>query len=56
MSWEMTMARALISSQPQIPLGPSQGSGDWGATGVPNGRRILFSEKKKAISTVMPLM
>jgi hypothetical protein len=54
MSWEMAMARALISCQPQIPWDPARGQ----ATGVPLECQmvclILLSKEKEAILSVIP--
>lgn len=55
MSWEMAMARALISCQPQIPWDPARGQ----ETGAPlkcqTACLISLSGKKEAVLCVIPV-
>lgn len=55
MSWEMAMARALISCRPQIPWDPARGQ----ETGAPlecqTACLISLSGKKEAVFCVIPV-
>lgn len=54
MSWEMAMARPLISCRPQIPWDPARGQETGALPGCQMVCLILMSGKEEAILTVIP--